>query len=64
MGLQMNPDQLTGLFNNDPGGSIGYRENSVTGFDPLVADILNDLIDPVFFQNIELSWFAGFQKFP
>ena len=55
----MKPDQATGLLNNDPRGSVGYREDPVTGFDPIVADILNDLVDHVFFQNIELSWFEG-----
>ena len=39
MGFQMNADQLTGLFNNDPGGGVGYRENPGTGFDPVVVDI-------------------------
>ena len=44
MGFQVNSDQVTGLFNNDPGGRVGYRENPVTGFDPIVTDIF---LEPV-----------------
>jgi hypothetical protein len=127
MGFQMNTDQVTCLLNNDPGGSVGYRENPVTGFDLIVTDIFleplcnfqgqegnlrffsafgdsddnlsvlnisgfelqdfadahaapchkfehqavswilgseNDLIDHILFQDLELSLFAGFEKFP
>jgi hypothetical protein len=51
----MNADQLTGLFNNDPGGSVGYRKNPGAGFDPIVPDILNHLIDHVLSQNLEMK---------
>ena len=126
-GFKMNPDQITGLFNNDPGGSVGYRKNPIIGFDPIVTDIFlepirdflgqegnlrffaafgipddslpvfdilgcefqdladphaapchefehqpiswisgseNDFIDHILFQDLELGWFAGFEKFP
>jgi len=35
----MNADQVTGFFNNDPGGSVGYRKNPGTGLDPIVTDV-------------------------
>ena len=123
----MNAHQVTGLFNNDPGSSVSYCENPVTGLDPIVTDIFlepicnfqgqegnlcffsafgvsndnlsilniyrgelqdlayahtapchkfenqpiswipgpeNDLIDHIFFQDLELSWLAGLEKFP
>jgi hypothetical protein len=40
----MNPYQHTGLYDNDPGSSVCYRKNPVSGFDPIVTDIF---LEPV-----------------
>lgn len=34
----MNPYQVTGFLNDDPGRSVGYRKDPVLGFDPIVTD--------------------------
>ena len=39
MGFKMNPDQVTGLLNNDSGGSVGYRENTGIGFDLVFTNV-------------------------
>ena len=60
MGFQMNADQVTGLFNNDPGGSVGYRENSVAGFDPIVTDIFLEPVCDFLRQEGNLRLFSAF----
>jgi hypothetical protein len=44
MGFQMNSNQITGLFDNIPGSSVGYRKNPIIGFDAIVTDIF---LEPV-----------------
>ena len=36
----MDANPIAGLFNDEPGSRIGYRENSGIGFNPLFSDIL------------------------
>ena len=55
----MNSDQLTGLFNNDPGSSVGYRKNSVTGFDPIVTDIFLEPVRDFLGQEGNLRVFSA-----
>lgn len=56
----MNPDQITGLFNNNPGGSVCYRENPVTGFDFIVTDIFFEPVSNFLGQEGDLRFFAAF----
>ena len=56
----MNPDQLTGVFNNDPGGSICYRKNPILGLDPVVADIFLEPICNFLGQKGDLRLFSAF----
>ena len=55
----MNADQVTGLFNNDPGGSVGYRKNPVTGFDPIVTDIFLEPVRDFLGQEGNLRFIAA-----
>jgi hypothetical protein len=60
MGFQMNPDQFTGLFYNDPGSSIGYRKNPVTYFDVIVTDIILEPVRNFLWQESNLCLFSAF----
>ena len=44
MRLEVDANQITGLPNNNPGGSVSYRENPVIGVNPIVTD---KLLEPV-----------------
>ena len=59
-GPGMNADQVTGLFNNDPGSSVGYRENPGTGFDPIVTDIFFEPVRDFLEQEGNLRLFSAF----
>ena len=60
MGFQINSDQITSLFDNNPCGSIGYRKNSVIGSDPGVVDIFLEPISDFLWQENNLRLFSGF----
>jgi hypothetical protein len=60
MGFQMNFDQFAGLFDNNSGGSVGYRENPVSGFDPVVANIFLEPIRDFLGQEGDLCFFSAF----
>ena len=60
MGFQVNTDQIAGLLDNNPGGSVGYRKNTVLGFDPIVTD---ELLEPIRYfpgQEGNLRLFSAF----
>lgn len=54
----MNPDQIAGLLNNDPGGSVCDWKNPVTGFDPIDIDIFFEPIRDLPGQECNLSSLA------
>ena len=56
----MNPNQFTGLFNYDSGGSIGYRKNSVSGFDAIITDIFLEPVRDFLRQEGDLRLFSAF----
>jgi hypothetical protein len=60
MGFQMEPDQLTGFFDNNPGGGIGYWKNLVIGSDPVVADIFLEPNRDLMWQEGNLRLFSAF----
>jgi hypothetical protein len=55
----MNSDQSAGFFDNDPGGSVGYRKNSIIGSDPVVADIFLEPISDFLGQEGYLGLFSA-----
>jgi hypothetical protein len=59
MRFQDNADQVTGFLDNDPCGSIGYRENPGTGFDPIVADIFLESVRNFLWQKSNLCLFSA-----
>jgi hypothetical protein len=56
----MNADQVTGFLNNDPRGSVGYRKNPGTGFDPIVTDIFLEAIRDFLRKEGGLRLFTAF----
>ena len=54
----MNPDQLTALYNNDPGSSVGYRKNPIAEFDAIVTDIFLEPIRNFLGQKGNLHFLA------
>jgi hypothetical protein len=57
MGFQTDPGQLPGLFNNDPGGSIGYRKNTGTYFDAGMIDLFLESVRNSLWQESNLRLF-------
>jgi hypothetical protein len=60
MGFQMNADQVTGLFDNNPGGSVGYRKNAVTYFDAIVTDVFLEPVRDFLGQESNLRFLPAF----
>ena len=56
----MNADQLTGLLNYDPSGSIGNRKNPVTYFYAIVSDIFLEPVRNFPWQESNLRLFSAF----
>ena len=56
----MNSNQIAGLFDNNPGGGIGYRKNSIIGSDLVVADIFLEAIRDFLRQEGDLRLFSTF----
>ena len=55
----MDAQQLTALYDNDPGSSVGYRENPVSGFDPIVTDIFLEPVHDLMGQEGNLRFIAA-----
>ena len=52
-------NQLTGLFNNNPGGSLCYWKNPGTGFNLIVPDIFLEPIREFLGQESNLRLFSA-----
>jgi len=60
MGFQMNTDQIAGLFDNNPGGSVCDWKNPVIGADPIVTDIFLEPIRDFLWQEGDFHFFSAF----
>ena len=56
----MNSDQIAGLFDNNPGGGIGYRKNLILRFDPIVLDLFLEPVRDFLRQKGNLRLFSAF----
>jgi len=61
MMLEMDANQIAGLFNDEPGTRIGYRENSGIGFNPLFSDILSEPVCQFLGKEHRLRFSSAFR---
>ena len=56
----MNSDQIACFLDNNPGSSLGYRKNSILGFDAIVTDVFLESVRDFLGQEGNLRLFSAF----